>query len=182
MEGCLSTLRRSDVVGLPAFGQEDGRPAGRVSDLLFSGRGERVIGLLLQGGTWWRRRLIPFEEVAAIGPAAVMLRRPVVLAARDGLPMRRLRRPHAQWLGLRVLTPDGRDLGIVEDVCFEPGAGGAVTGYLVSRGLVADVVEGKGFLPLHRVRRGVRADPDAEPALIARDDGADGPILLVPPV
>lgn len=161
------------MVGLPAFGQDSGGPAGRVRDLLFSGRGERVIGLLLEGGRWWRRRLVPFEEVAAIGPAAVMLRRPVVLDAPDGPRLRRLRRPHSHQLGLRVLTPDGRDLGIVADVCFEP-ASGSVSGYLVSGGLVADVTRGQMFLPLERVRRGGAA------GLVAASD--EGALLLVPPV
>lgn len=150
------------MVGLPAFGQADGRPAGRVEDLLFAPRGERVIGLLLAGGRWWRRKLIPYEEVAAIGPAAVMLRRPVVLVATDA-GVRRLRRTHAPMLGRRVLTPDGRDLGVVDDVCFDPHSG-AVGGYLVSRGLLGDVATGPGFLPLEHVRRGGR-----------------GAALLVPP-
>jgi uncharacterized protein YrrD len=145
------TRRRSDVIGLPAVG-EDGRPAGRIADLIFSSRGDRVIGLLLQGGTWRRRRLIPYEEIGSIGPAAVMLRAPVVLAARDGARLARLRRPHRQVLGQRVLAPDGRDLGIVEDVCFRS-ADGQVAGYLVTRGLVHDLAEGKGFLPVERLRR-----------------------------
>ncbi len=137
------------MVGLPALGQADGRPAGRVADLLFNLAGERVIGLLLQGGTWWRRRLIPFEEVAAIGGAAVMLHNPVVLAG-SGARVRRLRRRHTGVLGLRVLSAEGRDVGVVDDVCFSE-ADGRVEGYLVSAGLVADMVEGPWFLPVEQV-------------------------------
>jgi len=146
------TRRRSEIIGLPAMGR-DGRTAGRVGDLIFSGRGDRVIGLLLEGGSWGRRRLVPYEEVAAIGPAAVMLHRPVVLTARDGPALRRLRRPERPLLGRRVLSADGRDLGIVQDVCFRC-AGGVVLGYIVSRGLVTDCAEGRGFLPTGRVRPG----------------------------
>lgn len=160
-------------MGLPAFGLEDGRAAGRVADLLFSGRGERVIGLLLGEGTWWRRRLIPYEEVAAIGPAAVMLRRPVVLRTPDGPRLRRLRRRCAAPLGLRVLSRDGRDLGIVDDIYFDP-VGGAVVGYLVSQGLVSDVARGKGFLPLARVA--------PEGATLRLAESGTGPWLLIPPV
>jgi|BEDMetMinimDraft_2_1075160.scaffolds.fasta_scaffold12033_3 uncharacterized protein YrrD len=148
------------------MGQADGRPAGHVADLLFNARGDRVIGLLLTGGTWWRRRLIPYEEVAAIGAAAVMLRRPVVLAGAEGR-VRRLRRQHAAILGLRVLTADGRDLGIVDDVVFDPTTG-RVEGYLVSAGLVADALYGQGFLPAE--------------AVSSRAAGAGGPYLLLPPV
>jgi uncharacterized protein YrrD len=132
------------------MGQGDGRPAGRVADVLFNTAGDRVIGLLLQGGTWWRRRLIPFEEVAAIGSAAVMLRQPVVLAG-SAARVRRLRRRHAALLGRRVLRSDGRDVGVVDDVCFREGDG-RVEGYIVSAGIVADVVEGPWFLPVEEVR------------------------------
>ena len=118
-----------------------------------------MIGLLLEGGVWRRRHLIPYEEVGAIGPAAVMLHHPVVLDANDGHRLTRLRRPHGSVIGLRVLTRDGRDLGTVHDVCFDP-ADGCVQGYLISGGVVADVAEGRRFLPLERVERGRAGTPE----------------------
>lgn len=137
-----------------------------------------MVGLLLQGGSWWRRHLIPFEEVAAIGPAAVMLRRPVVLATPDGPRLRRLRRTHAAIMGSRVLTRDGHDLGIVEDVCFSP-QDGSVAGYLISRGLMADLADGKGFLPAARLWR---ASPPG--TMVVDASGTEHPpdILLTSPV
>ena len=149
-----------------------------MADLLFAARGDRVVGLLLQGGSWWRRRLIPYEEVAAIGPAAVMLRRPVVLATPDGPRLRRLRRTQAAIIGARVLTKDGRDLGIVEDVCFVP-EDGSVSGYLVSRGLVTDLAEGKGFLPAARLWR---ASPPGTMVVGPPQAGDPPDFLLTTPV
>lgn len=185
--GVAAMLRRSAVLGLAAMGQADGRPAGRVADLLFNTRGDRVIGLLLQGGTWWRRRLIPYEEVAAIGSAAVMLRNPVVLSGPNGR-VRRLRRTHAGALGLRVLTREGHDAGIVDDVCFEPSSG-SVLGYLVSAGLVADVLHGQGFLPIARVRAlsALPAPPACDLGVALGPEAGAGPEraepwLLTPPV
>lgn len=164
-------LRRSAVVGLPAVGQSDGRMAGRVADLLFSSRADRVIGLLLTGGTWWRRRLIPYEEVAAIGPAAVMLRSPVVLSGHS-TGVRRLRRRYAPLLGMRVLTADGRDVGVVDDLYFDP-RDGRISGYVVSGGLWEDLRRGPGLLPVERVRR----QPDGTVLVESRDGG---PWLLTP--
>lgn len=164
-----SVLRRGEVVGLPAIGQYDGHVIGRVHDLIFSDRGDHVIGLLLAGGGWGGSRLVPYEEVGAIGPAAVMLRRPVVLRADDGRRLARLRRAHAEVIGLRVLTRDGRDLGMVADVCFDP-ANGHVQGYVVSGGVVADVAEGRGFLPLEWIERR-RGDGRAAPDLLLTTPG-----------
>ncbi len=165
----VPTLRRGDVIGLPAVAQSDGHLVGRVHDLIFSARGDRVIGLMLEGGSWWRRRLLPFEEVAAIGRAAVMLRQPLVLNAADGRRLSRLRRAHAPVIGMRVLTRDGQDLGTVDDVCFEA-AGGGVSGYMVSCGVVADVAEGRRFLPLERVVRS-RDGGDGVPDLLLTTPG-----------
>ena len=168
--GVVPTLRRGEVVGLPAVAQKDGRVVGRVNDLIFSAPGDRVIGLLLEGGAWRRRHLIPYEEVGAIGPAAVILRQPVVLRANDVQRLARLRRAHAPVIGLRVLTRDGHDLGTVDDVCFDP-ADGCVQGYLISGGVVDDVARGRAFLPLERVERGLAGEDGQVPKLLLTTPG-----------
>ena len=144
-----ATVTRGEVVGLPALAQEDGRQVGRVQDLLCSAPSDRVIGLLLAGGTWRRRRVVPYEEVAAVGPAAVMLRRPVVLASPNGPRLAAMRARTGRVVGRRVLSRDGRDLGVVRDFDFEP-LSGRITGYVVSGGVVQDLLDGQGFLPAGR--------------------------------
>ena len=52
-------------------------------------------------------------------------------------------------VGRRVLSRDGRDLGVVRDFDFEPQSG-RITGYVVSGGVVQDLFEGQGFLPAGR--------------------------------
>lgn len=143
------TLRRRDVVGLPAVGGGDGRPRGRVADLLYSRSGDRVTGLLLRGGAW-HRRLIPYEEVAAIGPAAIVLRQSVVLSTPNQRGVRHLLTRHRQLLGRRVLRSDGTELGTIADVCFEPERG-IVTGYLLSGGPVSDLLMGMVFVAADRL-------------------------------
>jgi uncharacterized protein YrrD len=142
-------VTRGEVVGLPVLAQDDGRQVGRVADLLCNGPTDRVIGLLLAGGTWRRRRVVPYEEVAAIGPSVVMLRRAVVLTPPDGRRLAAMRARTARIVGKRVLSGDGRDLGVLRDFEFEPPTG-RITGYVVSGGVVQDLLEGQGFLPAGR--------------------------------
>lgn len=165
-------MTRGEVVGLPALAQQDGRQVGRVADLLCSVAGERVIGLLLAGGTWRHRHIVPYEEVAGIGSAGVMLRRPVVLASPAGPRLKAMRARTGHVVGKRVLSRDGRDLGVVRDFDFEPGSG-RIAGYVVSGGVVQDLLEGEGFLPVGRRMTW------AEAALIV-DVAADGDAVAPP--
>lgn len=142
-------MTRGEVVGLPALAQADGRQIGRVADVLCNRPADRVIGLLLSGGTGGRRPIVPYEEVATIGPAAVMLRRPVVLASRAGPRLAAMRARVGRVVGRRVLSRDGRDLGVLVDFDFEPGDG-RIRGYVVSGGVVQDLLDGVGFLPAGR--------------------------------
>lgn len=142
-----ATLRCGDVIGLPAI-LRSGQSAGRVVDVLFAARGDRVAGLLLRGGG--APAVARFAEVAHIGPAAVLLRR--APGAHPGAVPRQ-ERAHAAALGSAVLDAGGRDLGVVADVCFRPDDG-AVAGYALSQGLIGDVTAGQAFLSLEALGDG----------------------------
>lgn len=138
------TVARRDVVGLMAYCQTTGAGVGRVAEVLCARGAERVIGFVLEG-RGRRRRVVPFEEVAAVGPSAVLLRDAIVLAAGEGPRLREVRRRTEAVIGRRVLTADGRELGIVDDLVFD--GNGRVLGFRVSGGLLADLLSGQGFLP-----------------------------------
>lgn len=145
----MERRRRSEVIGLPVLGRDDARVLGRVVDILVGQGGDRVVGFLLDGGGTWRgERIVPFEEVAEIGPSAVLVRTDVVLRAgrerRDRLQA--MRRRHRSALGTRLVDEKGRDQGTIDDVVFDPETG-RILGYSVSLGLVRDIVDGQGFLP-----------------------------------
>jgi uncharacterized protein YrrD len=159
---------RSSAIGLPAISLDGAEEVGRIADLICDRRQARVIGLLLDGGGWWHRRVVPYEEVAAVGPSAVMLRRSVVLAARTGQALASRRARHARLVGRRLLTRQGEELGIVDDLVFDA-ASGRILGYLVSGGIVHDLMDGKRFLPAGWPMAWGRG------ALILADDPADWP-------
>ncbi len=145
-------MRRADVRGLPAV-TRSGVICGSVADLLFGAHGDRVVGLILAGGAWGQQRLLPYEVVAAIGPAAVVVRELATVSLPRCPAIRRLRRKHTDLVGCRILQDDGSELGTVMDVCFDP-ENGQVTGYVVSGGPLADLVRGWSFVSLERIWRG----------------------------
>ncbi|HCW51149.1 MAG TPA: hypothetical protein DGR79_03645 [Clostridiales bacterium] len=137
---------RVEVTGLPVVETGSGRVLGRVKDLAFDlGRG-RLEGLVV--GTGRGEAFLPFDDVKSLGEAAVMVETGTVLA-----PGRRPDRAESSPdgtdypLGKKVLTRDGRVLGTIDDVIFDPDSG-AVWGYQVSAGFLTDFVDGKKAVPL----------------------------------
>ncbi len=173
-------VARRDVVGLPAYAQATGAAVGRVAEVLCGKDVAHVIGLLLEG-RGRRRRVVPFEEVATIGPTAVLLRNPVVLPAGEGPRLREVRRRTAAVVGRRVLAADGHEVGVIDDLVFD-GVGGQVLGFLVSGGLIHDLLEGQGFLPAsaafawraHAVVLDAAAAAEPLPEALLAQAGPDG--------
>ncbi|MBX6378756.1 MAG: PRC-barrel domain-containing protein, partial [Clostridia bacterium] len=58
---------------------------------------------------------------------------------------------HTTIVGRRVVGSGGDDLGCLVDIAFDVGTG-RVTGYSLSRGWVADLLEGRGFVEAWAVR------------------------------
>lgn len=145
-------LRRSQVIGLPVLTETGAEPLGTVADLLVSAHDGRVIGLLLAGGgALGGHRVYPYEEVRAIGTGAVLVgSRAALLTTRRSGAVRRLLARHNQLVGKRLINRDGDDLGIIDDLGFNPETG-AITGYQVSGGFFHDILEGKGFVPVAAV-------------------------------
>lgn len=120
-----------------------------MEDLLVNRTGNRVIGLLLDGGSRLRgHKVYPMEEVRAVGEGAIVVNRSaVVLHTRRGRRLARLQAGRADLVGKRLVTREGDDLGIIADLVFDPDSG-AVLGYELSGGFIRDVTEGKGFIPV----------------------------------
>ncbi|HEY3314307.1 MAG TPA: PRC-barrel domain-containing protein [Bacillota bacterium] len=139
---------RRGIIGLPVISLQTGKRLGVVKDLLLSRRGDRLSGLrVVCPGRFWRKA-IRFKDIQSLGEDAVIVQDQTVLLAPSrvsGVEAGEHGResPHDK----RVITTDGRDLGIVDDLVIDPGTGG-ILGYQVSGGLFRDVVDGKLVLPI----------------------------------
>ena len=169
-------VARRDVVGLPAYAEATGAEVGRVAEVLCSREAAHVIGLLLEP-RGRRRRVVPFEEVATIGCSAVMLKNPVVLPTGEGPRLREVRRRTAEVVGRRVLSADGQEVGVIDDLVFD-GETGRVLGFLVSGGLIHDLLQGQGYLAAEaglRWRPHAVVLPRGRALAVSRPGEGDGP-------
>lgn len=138
------------IIGLNVISQSDGDTLGKVRDLVFDRDSDRLVALVLTDREIMglvKAHIVPWEEVAVLGPDAVMVRDHQADVVADQRPeIRRLMDGDSALAGTRLYTTDGRDLGTVTDLYVDESSG-RVVGYEVSGGLVADTVSGKRFLP-----------------------------------
>lgn len=122
-------IRATELSGRPVVDIDTAEKLGRIEKIIIDPQRRRVAAFLVAaGGTFQRdkvRSWIPAASVHAIGPDAVTTRHVDdgrAAADFDQLP------PVSDIVGRKVVSRDGRLLGIVDDVLIS-GADGVVVGY-----------------------------------------------------
>ena len=140
--------RGSNILGKVVVTYDTGERVERVHDLIFDQERNQILGFLVrEGGLFQSARVIPFENVAAIGNSAVVIpSREVIISAREHDRIHSILKGDNILRGTRILTVKGRDLGTIVDLYFDPQTGN-VEGYEVSGGVFADAYSGRSFVP-----------------------------------
>jgi len=140
--------RGSNILGKVVVTYDTGERVERVQDLIFDQERNQILGFLVrEGGLFQSARVIPFENVAAIGNSAVVIpSREVIISAREHDRIHSILKGDNILRGTRILTVKGRDLGTIVDLYFDPQTGN-VEGYEVSGGVFADAYSGRSFVP-----------------------------------
>jgi sporulation protein YlmC with PRC-barrel domain len=112
-------VKRSEIIGREVFDRATGRGLGRATDLFVETASGRVTGLLYELGD--TRGVIPRAEVSVFGPDAILV---------DSEELVRARPSYDTWVGSRVVTRRGEELGRLEDFYFDS-LTGYVGGYVV---------------------------------------------------
>lgn len=142
--------RARDIIGLPIICVRSGKQAGTVKDLLL-GSDWQAEALLLETKHWFSEvTCIEWNDILALGEDAVTIEteeviRPLESCAFEGKAL--LSGDH-QVKGLPVITVNGQQLGVIEDVYLETNWGKQVIGYELTEGFISDLKEGRKWLPM----------------------------------
>ncbi len=138
----------SDVIGKVVVTYDTGLKIERIQDLIFDQDRNQILGFLVQEkGIFRDARVIPLEEVLAIGADAVVVSsKESVSEAHKHPEIKAILRHDNVLKGTKILTTDGLDLGTLVDLFFD-NRSGAVAGYESSGGLFSDVYSGRSFVP-----------------------------------
>ncbi len=135
--------RARDIVGAQMMDVHSGEMIGVVSDLFFDREG-RLQGLLLEKKQWFGAPpFLPVTRIHSIGEDLVMAN-----GAPEPLPEDKSKQWYALFKGDQhmtghpVVTSNGKQLGILEDVYFQEKMGNII-GYEISDGFLADLTEGR---------------------------------------
>lgn len=134
-------LRSNDIIGNPVITYDTGEQIGKIEDVVFD-----AVNLIALITDKKNSQALYMERVKTLGPDAVIVDSARAIVQSDAILERQ-----TMTKGLRLMTGDAREIGFVHDVCFE--TDGRVSGYEISSGRMADVMEGRSFLPSHLVER-----------------------------
>ena len=195
-------IRAGDLKGRPIIEVDGAEKMGILHEIILDPAAIRVAGLAISGGMSFigvqKQTLLAASSVQAIGPDALMVRRPF---SADATPSNLASLPRVSDLaGRRFVTDTGRFIGQLSDALFD-GQDGRIIGYEFNRtngGGGLDILLGVGrsrlqyvkaddnlrfghdliVIPESAVITGVEAEPEDEPESVitrwADIQGLDG--------
>lgn len=133
--------RSSDLIGLPVLAGPHMKRIGRVQAVLVHRDGSRLCGLVLEtGGFFHPRRVLDFKAVKAVGATHLLAEEVYLDDESDTCCGETLH-------GMPVLDGAGEELGMMDDIHFDP-SGGRIVALQLSRGFVDDLLGGKGIVAI----------------------------------
>ncbi|MCR3923145.1 MAG: PRC-barrel domain-containing protein [Firmicutes bacterium] len=133
-----------EMTGFPVIHTVDGHEIGKVKEWLLDEHGETVVALVVEGSGWLpQRRIFPYADINNVGSDAVLVTSLGLTALGD--PPELEEDATFRVLGKRMLSREGDELGIVEDILFDEDTG-RVSGWRLSSGLIDDIMQGRPVL------------------------------------
>ncbi len=141
--------RTRDVIGLPVIGVQTGKQVGVIKDVLLDDEWQ-VQAFVLSDGYWFQDATgVGWDSVVAVGDDAVTIKQEELIGPLDAAGSWRLLLGGSRRIkGLPLLTVNGHQLGVVDDVYLDGESGRKVIGYEVTEGFISDLKEGRKWLPM----------------------------------
>ncbi|PYI53464.1 PRC-barrel domain-containing protein [Paenibacillus flagellatus] len=140
--------RAQDIMGLPVIEIEAGKQVGTAKDFLID-RDWNLQGVLLESKHWFASpRYVAWDDIVSIGADAVTIgNEEAVRSWDDESDTFGLLNGNFKLKGMPVITVNGDQLGLVEDVYFGEKMDKKIVGYELSGGFISDIKEGRKWLP-----------------------------------
>lgn len=127
---------------MPVFELETGSRLGEISDLAIGKKGN-VEGLLIKKGTVLKKTYIIYvQDVSSFGPDGVMIEDREQLKPLQEKSDSYTLEGGQRLVGKVMMTKEGEQLGLLEDVYFLEEMG-TIVGYKCSDGFFSDIMDGK---------------------------------------
>ena len=148
-------IRLQQMIGLPVIEVSAGKHVGHVKDAWFDEHW-RLDGIVLDAGRRFISavKAVRWSDVLVCGEDAVLIMNErAVRKTEMGEVQRSFQSGAIRLKDLPVVTDQGEQLGRISDVYFDDLQGTQIVGYELTDGFIADLMEGRKWLPAPR-------DPD----------------------
>ncbi|WP_219837922.1 PRC-barrel domain-containing protein [Paenibacillus sp. R14(2021)] len=142
-------LRLQHVIGLPVIEMNAGKHVGHVKDAWFDEHWQ-LGGIILDAGRRFLTSMksVLWSDVLVCGEDAVIIMNEAsVKRSKQAEIQRSFHTGLIRLKDLPVVTADGEQLGRVSDVYFDEIQGTQIVGYELTDGFIADIMEGRKWLP-----------------------------------
>lgn len=138
----------TDILNRSIIAFDTGKRIAKVLDLIFDQKTNQLLGFLVdEGGLFHSAKVVPLNQVTAIGPDVMVISgRDVIVSVKDVPQIQTVLEHKLVLKGNRIITTDGRYLGSIIDLYFDEQTG-RIEGYETSGGLFADAYSGRSFIP-----------------------------------
>jgi len=143
-------LRKAkDIIGLPVIEIASGKQLGHVKDIAMDADW-RIAAVVVDTKHWFSGpKVVVCEKIVAFGDDAVTVTdEDCVEEMSDDSPWRYLDGDSGKVKGKPIVTVNGNQLGVVEDVYFEEKLGNKIVGYELTDGFISDLTDGRKWLPV----------------------------------
>ncbi|MFD0714025.1 PRC-barrel domain-containing protein [Paenibacillus sp. GCM10027626] len=160
-------IKLQHMIGLPVLEIDTGKQIGHVKDAWFDEHWQ-LTGIILEGGRRFLSAMksILWRDVLICGEDAVLIMNDTaVRKAKPDEVCRTFLTGSNRLKDLPVVTTDGEQLGRISDVYFNEILGTQIVGYELTDGFIADLMEGRRWLPV---------PPDPDTVMLGED------VIIVP--
>ncbi|MBM7624650.1 PRC-barrel domain-containing protein [Sporohalobacter salinus] len=134
-----------EIIDLPVVNLDTGKEIGDVKDVVFDSNEEIIVGVIVEGTSFFEGdRMIPYDKVYGLGDDAITIEDESALCELDNAKDYLIGNT-GNVIGSKVVTDDGKELGIIEDIILNPDNGN-INSYEITDGLVHDILDGRGLL------------------------------------
>jgi|GEM_PF-1560164 len=139
-------LKTQDVVGKPVISL-DGEELGSVSRVIVDPAKGEVAGLTVGAKGWFKgEKGVEFEAVKSFGSYAVTVEQSGRVMPLDNLPpLEKLTQDHNIY-NRRIISPDGKLIGSIDDFYFNTGTG-QIERYILTGGVIKNLFKGRASIP-----------------------------------
>lgn len=137
-------MKISDLIGLPVLERSSCEQIGEVQEVMINIRQALVEAAIVTSSGWFTgKQALLLKHIVAVGDTEVLIGDKAELK-----PLQASGEIFADLLDRPLITAAGVKIGVLADLWFEL-ATGIIEAYVVSDGVVTDLLEGRHKLPYH---------------------------------